>query len=89
MRMKRRLDKELSKENLAIMGNLLRDELGEQIANHADFMRCRTEWRNHDKLPKEREAYRPLSLLILERFGESDRFKSYFRYTKPYEILEL
>ncbi len=69
------------------MGDLLGDELGEQIANHADFMRCRTEWRNSDKLPKERGRASPLSLLLLERFDEMRRGNSYFRYTKPYEIV--
>ncbi len=86
--MNRRLAKTMSKEDVAIMGDLFRDELGEQIANHADFMRKRTEWRNRDKLPKERRRYQgPLSLLLSERFNEMDRHRAYFRWTKPYEIV--
>lgn len=84
MKIKRRLAKTLSREDLATLGNLLRDELGEQIANHADFMRKRTEWRNRDKLPKHQDPV--FSLTLFERLDEMKRHDAYFRYTKPWEI---
>ena len=86
MRIRRRESKILSKEQLAVFGDMLKDELGEQIDNHADFMRCHTDWRRSDLLPKEKGQHRSLSLLLMERFGEMRRFNEYFRYTKPFEV---
>lgn len=87
VKMNRRLAKTMSKENVAVMGDLFRDEFGEQIANHADFMRKRTCLRNRDKLPKEKGRSSPFSLVLRERFDEMDRNRAYFRWTKPYEIV--
>ena len=86
MSLRRREAKILSNEQLAVFGDMLKDELGEQIENHADFMRCHTDWRRRDLLPKEKGQHRSMSLLLMERLDEIRRHNEYFRYTKAFEV---
>ena len=86
-KIRRRTAKTLPKEWLPLFGDMLRDELGEQIDNHADFMRCHTDWRRREMIPKDKHQYSSMSLLLMERFDEMRRYNDYFRHTKPFEVI--
>jgi len=86
-KIRHRTAKMFPKEWLPIFGDMLGDELGEQIDNHAVFMRCHTDWRRREMLPKGERG--GTHLLLMERFDEMRKYNEYFRYTKPYEIIRV
>lgn len=89
MALKLREAKRLPKEDKAIFlggDNLLGTELGEQIENWSDFMRCRLGY-PHDRKPRSKSEHRVFSLAMFERFDELKKIREYFKHTKPFEVV--